>query len=186
MIKDFLKSDLIRMVTALSTVAVMSGVTLVFVYRYSMPKIEANITQATEQGIKNLFPAAEDIKEIAVEGVYAAKDRTGKLLGYAFTAEGSGYQGTIKMIAGISPDLSVMNGIEILESQETPGLGAEIGRDGFKEQFLGLETKEPVEYVKNQKPEKANQIEAITGATISSRAVVRILNDRIAVLREKL
>lgn len=184
--KSFLKSDLVKMVTALSAVAVLSGIVLVFIYRYSMPKIEENTERATERGIKGLFPGADRITETALAGVYEAKDKAGVLLGYAFTAEGNGYQGTIKIIAGISPDLSVMKGMEILESQETPGLGAEITRDGFREQFIGLQAKEPLEYVKNQKPEKANQIEAITGATISSRAVVSILNAGISDLREKL
>jgi Na+-translocating ferredoxin:NAD+ oxidoreductase subunit G len=78
-----------------------------------------------------------------------------------------------------------LTGMEVLESQETPGLGAEISGD-FRKQFSGLSVSNGIEYVKNRKPEKPGQIEAITGATISSRAVVNMLNDRLRQLREKL
>ena len=186
MIKNILKSDLVKMVTALATVGVISGVSLVYVYNYSMPKIKVNVNAATEQGIKSIFPDAATIGKAKVDGVFEAKDASGKLLGYAFTAEGNGYQGTIQMIAGITPDLTKMMGMEVLESQETPGLGAEIANQPFRGQFNGLSVTPPIEYVKNQKPEKPNQIEAITGATISSRAVVNILNKRIEELKKSL
>ena len=92
---------------------------------------------------------------------------------------------TIKMLAGVQPDMNTLVGIEILESQETPGLGQEIASEKFKSQFNGLRTTPDITYVKNQKPSEPNEIEAITGATISSRAVVTILNGKINELREK-
>jgi Na+-translocating ferredoxin:NAD+ oxidoreductase subunit G len=186
MTKSILKSDFVKMVTALATVGILSGVSLVFVYNYSMPKIKANVNAATEQGIRSIFPDAHTIDKTKLDGVFQAKDAEGKLVGYAFTAEGNGYQGTIKMIAGITPDLSKMTGMEVLESQETPGLGAEIAEKPFREQFDGLDAAGAIEYVKNQKPEKPNQIEAVTGATISSRAVVNILNKRIEDIRKEI
>jgi Na+-translocating ferredoxin:NAD+ oxidoreductase subunit G len=186
MIKKLFKIDFVRMFAALAAVGILSGTALVFVYNYSMPKIKANITAATEDGIKSIFPEAVSIEKADMDGLYKAKDASGGLIGYAFTAEGNGYQGTISMIAGISPDLSEMRGIEILDSQETPGLGAEITSDDFRDQFNGLSVKGPIGYVKNKKPDQPNQIEAITGATISSRAVVNILNKRIEEIRQGL
>ncbi len=108
------------------------------------------------------------------------------MLGYAFLAEGNGYQGTIKMIVGVDIDISEIKGMEVLESQETPGLGAEIATRDFRKKFDGLPLAHKIEYVKNKKPDKPYQIEAITGATISSKAVVKIINDGVVKLKEKI
>ena len=112
---------------------------------------------------------------------YGQDDR---FLGYAFIAQGQGYQGKIKMLAVSDPRLTVLKGIEVIESVETPGLGAKIQEHPFKDQFSGLAVA-PIECVKTT-PQHPGQIKAITGATISSRAVVAILNRRIKELRQVL
>ncbi len=92
----------------------------------------------------------------------------------------------IKIMAGIKEDLITLVGIEILDSQETPGLGQEITSDKFKSQFAGLKTLPGINYVKNTEPTEPNEIQAVTGATISSRAVCAILNEKINELRKNL
>ncbi|MFH1553121.1 MAG: RnfABCDGE type electron transport complex subunit G [Candidatus Omnitrophota bacterium] len=177
--KNIFKSDIIKMIVALTAVGIISGSTLVLVYNYAMPKIKINVSKETESAIKNIFPEADQIKSFKEKDVYQVLDKSGKLLGYAFVAEGNGYQGLIKLIVGVDSGVSKMQGMEVLESQETPGLGAEIASKDFRAQFEGLALDHPIEYVKNQKPDQPYQIEAITGATISSRAVVTLLNERI-------
>ncbi|MFH1798565.1 MAG: FMN-binding protein [Candidatus Omnitrophota bacterium] len=173
-----------KIITSLAIVGMLSGISLVFVYSYAMPKIQQNVASETEKAVKNIFPALALIDEEKEEGLFTIKDKAGKISGYAFLAEGGGYQGTIKLLAGIDRECTVLKGIEIIESQETPGLGAEIVSGKFRNQFLGLSITRPIEYVKNEKPSKPYQIEAITGATISSRAVVNILNKRIQEIRQ--
>lgn len=185
MIKRITGSDIFKMVTALTVVGIISAVSLVFVYSYSIPKIKENMNKATQDGIKRIFPDADTITETSLKGVFDVKDKGGKPLGYAFIASGNGYQGTIQVIAGVDSEIKTMAGMEVLESQETPGLGAEIAGD-FKKQFSSLSVTRDIEYVKNKKPEQPYQIEAITGATISSRAVVNMLNKSIQELREKI
>ena len=87
---------------------------------------------------------------------------------------------------GVDPEISAIQGIEILESQETPGLGAEILGNKFKNQFRNLSISEAITYVKNKKPEKPGEIEAIAGATISSRAVVSIINKKIEEIKRQM
>ncbi|MFC1570204.1 FMN-binding protein [Candidatus Omnitrophota bacterium] len=182
-----LKSDFVKMVVALTVVGVLSGAVLILVYNYATPKIKVNVSKETDAAIKNIFPGTIDIKKTKYEGVYQITGAEGgKGGGYAFTAEGNGYQGVIKMIVGVDTGLTTLQGMEVLESQETPGLGAEIAVSPFKDQFKGLSIKHPIEYVKNQKPTEPYQIEAITGATISSRAVVNILNKKIVELKKEL
>lgn len=81
---------------------------------------------------------------------------------------------------GLSPDLDTIQGIEIVEQIETPGLGGNITNESFKEQFEGLSTEEQISYVKNIEPDKQqNEIQAISGATITSRAIVSGINQTL-------
>jgi len=180
--------DNIRMIAVLTVIGLMAGLVLALVFRYADPLITDNLKKETENAIFQIFSDAKSYSKEKEkdESVFKVKDAEGKLLGYAFLAAGDGYQGKIKMMAGIKPDLETLAGIEILESQETPGLGQEITTAKFKQQFNGLEVYPEIEYVKNKKPDKPNEIEAITGATISSRSVVSILNDNITRIKEEL
>ncbi|MEA3488897.1 MAG: RnfABCDGE type electron transport complex subunit G [Candidatus Omnitrophota bacterium] len=180
---NIFKNTFVKMIVALTAVSVVSGVSLVLVYNYSMPKIKVNIEREKNSAIKNIFPGAVKIEKTGKEEIFRVTDKTGKLLGYAFIAKGNGYQGEIKLIVGVDPEIAKMQGMEVIESQETPGLGAEIAGEKFREQFQGLSITHDVEYIKNRKPQQPYQIEAITGATISSRAVVNIINERIHEVR---
>lgn len=186
MAMKILKSDFVKMAVALTAVGILSGASLIIVYNYAMPKIKVNVSKETDSAIKNIFPGTTAIKKTKDEGVYRVTGAEGKEAGYAFIAEGNGYQGIIKLIVGADSELTTLKGMEVLESQETPGLGAEIAVSPFKDQFNGLSIKHPIEYVKNQKPTEPYEIEAITGATISSRAVVNILNKKIAEMKKVL
>ncbi|MFH1395468.1 MAG: RnfABCDGE type electron transport complex subunit G [Candidatus Omnitrophota bacterium] len=179
------QNSVFKMIFSLAIVGIFSGAVLVFVYNYAMPKIKINVKSETEKAIKNIFPKVDKIKKMKDE-VFQVMDSRDKLLGYAFIAEGNGYQGAIQLIVGVDPDISKINGMEVLESQETPGLGAEIAGKDFRKQFEGLSIAQDIEYVKNQKPQKPNQIEAITGATISSRAVVNIINKTVDAVRKEI
>jgi len=180
-------NNTLKMIIVLTLVGFISGTTLVFTYKYASPLIIENQNKEMERAIFSIFPDAKTYDEKSADdsGVFVVKDKSGKTLGYAFTAEGNGYQGTITLMAGIKTDLETLVGIEVLDSQETPGLGQEITTDSFRSQFRGLKVSPEITYVKERKPDKPNEIQAITGATISSRAVCEILNDRIEKLKEK-
>ena len=184
--KDIIKSNIFKMIAALALVGIASGASLVFVYKYSIPKIKVNMDADKNRAIRMLFSKASKIDYDKKSEIYKVEDDTGKSLGYAFIAEGNGYQGAIKLMVAVNTDLTKMLGMEVLESQETPGLGAEIAGDKFKKQFTGLDMSHPVELVKNQTPQEKYQIEAITGATISSRAVVNIINKKTVKIRKLL
>ena len=184
MLEGIFKNTVLRMIVALATIGIISGVCLVFVYNYATPKIKINIEKETESAIKEIFPDSGKIEKTKEKGIFKISDKNGKMIGYAFTAEGNGYQGLIKVIVGVDPEITKMQGMQVLESQETPGLGAEIASTQFRQQFVGLDITHPVEYVRNKKPQQPYQIEAITGATISSRSVVNLLNKRIEEVRK--
>jgi len=178
---------ILQIITVLTVVGFISGVALVFVYRYTAPLILENQIKETEDAIFKVFPEGTSFeKSKKIKNVFLVKNKSGKSLGYAFTAEGNGYQGRIKLMAGVKPDLKTLSGIEILESQETPGLGQEITTKKFKDQFRKLFSIPKILSIKGKKPVGTNQIEAITGATISSKAVVGILNNKLEILRNEL
>ena len=179
------KNSIVRMIFALAVVGALSSGILVNIYTYSIPKIEINVKAETEKAIGEIFLGTKSIEKIK-GNIFKAKDVNEKILGYAFLAEGNGYQGAIKLLIGTDKAMKTLKGIEVLESQETPGLGAEINTTNFKNQFKGLELTRKIEYVKNQKPSQPYEIEAITGATISSRAVVNIINKRVSEIKEAL
>jgi electron transport complex protein RnfG len=185
-LQDIFDNTVVRMIAALMVVGMLSGVVLVLVYVSTKPMIARNLNRAREQAIYSIFPGADSIKDTAMDGVWEVTDSGGRPEGYAFRAEGNGYQGTIQMIAGVNRDFTTMKGMQVLESQETPGLGAEIAGKDFRGQFRNLRVSHPIEYVKNAEPVQPYQIQAITGATISSRAVVNILNRRMREIKKKL
>jgi electron transport complex protein RnfG len=79
----------------------------------------------------------------------------------------------------------VIIGLKVLESKETPGLGDKIFKDAdFQLNFTALQVLPEIESVKKGEKQRENQVEAITGATISSNAIVRLLNDSMEKWRE--
>ena len=178
---------IIHILLVLTMVGFLSGLCLALVYKSTAPIIAANQENQTQKAVFKVFPQAKNVEQLknkAME-IFLVKDAMGNNLGYAFTCAGNGYQGEIKIMVGIKTDMITMTGIEILESQETPGLGQEITADFFKKQFINLMSVPDITYVKGAKPTKKNEIETITGATISSKAVVNILNKGIQQFKEE-
>ena len=174
----------IRMISVLVVVGLVSGSLLVCVYNYASPLIKKNEEKELKEAIFKVLPGIERCNDIKKDGItlYEGIDKRGNVKGYVFIAEGNGYQGTIRMIAALDKDLRHLTGLEVLESSETPGLGAEITKDFFKEQFQNLSVLPDIAFTKGT-PSQDNEIQAITGATISTRAVVEILNKEIEKIR---
>ena len=178
----------IKMLLIMTLFACISGGVLSLVYLYSAPLIEANMLEEQRRSIYEVVPEAKSYDERTAEDTkyFECSDESGAVVGYALPAQGNGYQGVIKLMIGLSPDLSEITGISILEQVETPGLGGRISEKTFQEQFRGVKTEPEVEYVKNQKPESDNEIQAVTGATISSRSVVTIINRSVKKFQQAL
>jgi len=101
---------------------------------------------------------------------------------FAVSCTPKGYGGEISMMVGVDDNLTII-GINIIDNaKETPGLGSEIGKSEFYNQFGG---KTPNITITKGKPSD-NEIQAVTGATVSSKAVVNGVNDAIAAVQEVL
>jgi electron transport complex protein RnfG len=183
------------MMATLGTAGFFSGLALVGIFLATAPLIERNRAAALEAAIYRVLPGAQTRKAFVVregkltpfespggslpkeEAVYAGYDEEGNPLGFAIPAEGAGFQDTIKLIYGYDPSRRRVVGMEVLESKETPGLGDKIFKDlDFVANFQDLAIDPEVIVTKKGRTQE-NQVDAISGATISSNAVVRIIND---------
>lgn len=185
----------LRLMLTLGVAGLLSGFLIVGIFILTKPRIERNEAEALHKAVYIVVPGssssnaflAHDGKLEAYDGpsdvlpkepaVYAARDDSGKFLGYAVETEGAGFQDTIKLIFGYDPVAKKLLGMRVLESRETPGLGDKITKDqAFIGQFAGVVPRPKIEVTKKGKS-KPNEIDAITGATISSKAVARIISE---------
>ena len=91
----------------------------------------------------------------------------------------------IDLLIGLTPDVSTITCMYVLDQKETPGLGANITTESFQKQFQDIPAAEQVVVVKTE-PTQPNQIRALAGATISSESVAEIVNNAVADVREPL
>jgi electron transport complex protein RnfG len=184
-------------------VGVLCGLLIVTVFQLTRPVIERNKAEALQRAIFQVLPdarssatfrlTAEDRFEI-LEGegagqqrVYAGYDESRRLIGLAVEAQGMGYQDVIRLLYGYSFAKEAVIGIRVLETKETPGLGDKIEKDPeFLENFRALDVSitddlsrivHPIEPVKHGRKEQPWQVDTITGATISSKAIANILSN---------
>ncbi len=107
-------------------------------------------------------------------------------LGWSFNAHGSGFAGPVELVIAVDKDFQKIMGFDVLASSETPGFGDQIKSDYYRKQYVGAPT-EPLSLVKMGDPAVADaQIVAITGATVSSEAVVEIVNRFVTQIKSQL
>jgi Na+-translocating ferredoxin:NAD+ oxidoreductase subunit G len=190
------------MIRTLGVVSLLSGVLIVLVYQATEARIAANRRQVIEDAVFRVIPGAVKRVTFAVGDagftrmesadfrgakVYAGYDASGKLLGIAIEGAAQGYGDMVRALYGYDPVRQCVIGMTVVESKETPGFGDRLGTDPvFVKNFEALDVQvnadgsalaHSVELVKRGTKTQAWQIDGITGVTISSRAVTRLIND---------
>lgn len=175
-----------KMIVVLTLITMLSGGLLYSWDRFTLPRIEAHRLRELQAAVADVLPAHARYEERTVRTVtfYVGKTGSGEPVGVAFRAVGSGFQGPIALMVGVNPGFTKLTGIKVLEQIETPGLGTRIVTDPinkenpywFTGQFTGLGADSEILVVKNRPPATDTEIQAITGATISSKSIVKILN----------
>ena len=179
-----------KMIIVLTVITGLSGAILSSWDGVTKPLIEHHKLEALKAAISDVLPTYDYYDELEIEGttLYIGRiENQDTPVGIAFKTEGSGFQGKISIMLGIEPTFTSITGMKVLEQIETPGLGTKIVEDPsnksnplwFSEQFVGVNIFPQINVVKNVKPSTSNEIQAISGATISSKAVVLILNENI-------
>jgi electron transport complex protein RnfG len=111
--------------------------------------------------------------------VYDAWLPDGKMVGHVVKANGQGYADKIELLVGLNAQGKTITGLFVLDQKETPGLGAKILEDAWRGQFKDKSTENTLSVVKGGGAND-EQIDAISGATISSRSVTGIVNTVVA------
>lgn len=170
-----MKRELIKYGVLLMGICAVSGLLLSAVYKLTEKRIAEQKVLEEKLASQEVLPRATTFKKETRNGEaieIGFKDE--KKIGEVYSITTRGYSGEIKLKVGVDLEGKI-TGVKILESQETPGLGAKIKGKKFLEQFIG-KTKDNL-YLKKKKP--PGEIDSITGATISSSAVVDAIRERL-------
>ena len=118
--------------------------------------------------------------------VFKCTNSDKQLIGWAVQASGTGFVDKIVLVFGLSADGNTITGLKVIENVETPGLGNKIATEKWAGQYKNLSTATPVVAEKGPADAAKNEIQAITGATWSSRYVTDIINQAAERVRPKL
>lgn len=193
--KDVRSWKLLAMMTAAGAVA---GLLIVSAYKATLPRIEQHQGQVMESAIREVLkaPASYDtlylvggrlVKTLpagttakGLEKVFLGHDAAGKRTGFAVSAAENGFQDLVTLMFGYDASAHRLIAMKVIGNKETPGLGNKIETDSaFVNGFTDAIT--PLNGVKKDRGKSGpNDVVMITGATISSRAVIRIINDAVA------
>lgn len=202
------------MVITLGLVAAICGLIIVSAYEGSLSAVRDNRRVALERAITKVLPGASktvsyraladgsivqaDDKDAPAGALsfHAAYDASGSLMGIAAEGSAKGYADTVRILFGYSPPCACVIGIGVINMRETPGIGDKILTDtAFLGNFKALDTRinaelsglaNEVKTVKHGTKTQAWQVDAISGATITSRAVGRAINEAAQALLPRL
>jgi len=193
----------LRMVRTLMLVTSLCGGLIVAVWQWTQPAIAANKKVVLERSVRALIPNAAQIVEYdaSAKGItpakgdpaagavrfYAAYDKDGKLDAIAAEGAARGYSDTVRVLYGYRHACECIFGIQVTQMKETPGIGDKIITDpAFLKNFESLDVSltpdmkslfNTVKTVKHGTKQFGWEIDAIAGATITSKAVGRGIND---------
>lgn len=186
--------DILRLMVVLTCICIASAIALARVYDLTKESIAHQKRLEVLRAIRAVLPPYDnepdrdmvklpmgiDKKREEIQGVFYRGRKEGRLTGVAFKVSSpEGYGGTIEVMMGLLPDGTV-HGIEILSHLETPGLGAKIEEAKFKDRFK----KRSLSNTKWAVKKDAGDIDGITGATISSRTVIKAIRSGLEFYRD--
>lgn len=168
--------EIIRYGFTLALICIVASASLAIVNSFTKARILAQSQTEEESSLKEVFPPAANFEAVKSGNeviYYKAFDKDGKFIGAAFKASGKGYSGTIETMAGLTQEGRI-TAIKVVNQNETPGLGSQVAEPAFSNRFS------------NKDLQNLNQVQAITGATISSRAVIDSVKKKAEEIRELL
>ena len=177
--------------------AVLSAAVIGF-SQYTQEKVQANQQRNFELAVLKVLPGMYDSDLSSIElhrrfveqvnepteqtaGAYSLR-KNGNVEAYALPIEGQGFWAPIKAVIGIKSDTQKITGLVIYEQRETPGLGAEVAKKEFSEQFEDIELSvhgKPISFRRPGEELQKGQVHAVTGATQTSTRLEKIINDSL-------
>lgn len=179
--------DLVKITLSLVLIFIGAGLIMGISYKYTSPLRFQAEKKEKEEALKQMAPDATD--PIVAAGKWATHGKNfeyylatagAKPVAYISSTAGKGYSSYIQMLVSVDTDLKIRD-VKILGHAETPGLGDQVEDKSFIAQFKG----KSLPQIKLIKSETRENIQAISGATISSRAVTNGVKDAVQTLVDK-
>ena len=179
--------DIIKITMPLVLIFIAAGVIMAVTYKYTYPVRFQAEKQEKEEALKEMAPAATD--PIKPAGTWTVNNKPyeyyqatagGRPVAYIASTAGKGYSSFIQMLVSLTPDMKISD-VKVLDMNETPGLGDQVLEKSFLDQFKGKGLSQIVLI----KGETKENIQAISGATYSSRGVTNGVKDAVQTLVEK-
>ena len=171
--------EMIKTTVALLVICFVTALGLAFVNSITKETIVIRAQADAQEQRRQVMPDAKTFKQIdgwnkddksgIIREVFEAFDGT-KAIGYVFGAYPKGYGGEIKVTVGVVNNK--ISGVKIGDNKETPGLGTKAADESFVGQYKNADISKTFKVIKTA-PKNENEIEAISGATISSKAVTK-------------
>lgn len=162
-------------------ISVVVALLLAFTNMITKDKIAENTLLEQNAAKQEVLSDATNFTEVEnaekpdmVKAVFEGKDGTGHVVGWCVNVAPFGYGGEVDLMVGILPDGTV-SGMKVVSHSETAGLGAKASEPEFSDKFKGKSADGSVAVIKSGKP-KENEIVALSGATITSKAVANGVN----------
>ena len=168
------REDIIKPVGVLLAICIIIPLALSVTNKVTAKKIAELEKENSKKNMQSLV-SADDFEKCSDGGIeYYTAIKGGETAAYIFTESAKGYGGDVSVMTAVKPDGTVA-GVAILDvSGETPGLGQNAAKESFYSQYAGL--KKGVSLLKNSAKAENNEVDAVTGATITSTAVTRAVN----------
>jgi len=167
--------SILQVALNLAVACIISGVIIAVIYFITAPIAVQKTAMLKQQAMKDLVKDADNFKAVPNKVEWFAAEKSGKVIAYVIPSETKGYGGLIKMLVAVSKDGKVID-YNILSANETPGLGDNASKDFFRSRFKG-KTSKALLVVKD--PSNKENIQAMTGATISSTAVTKGVKEAV-------
>ncbi|MGE5508463.1 MAG: RnfABCDGE type electron transport complex subunit G [Chitinophagales bacterium] len=171
----------VRLIVILTIVSLVAGASLAYTYQATMPRIRVNEAKARKEALGEVVPGTARFDTVTVKialpgaggkleahevEVYRCLDGSGKVAGLAYVAQPAGFNDAIQLMVGVDPGTRRVLAVKVLDQKETPGLGAKVKEPKYTDQFKGKNLADP--WLASR---SGSDVQAVTGATISSKAV---------------
>ncbi len=187
-----------KLLAMMTSAGAVAGLLIVTAFQATLPKIEAHKGEVVRAAVQEVLKAPHSFDTLylyrgalvkalpagttakGLEAVYLGHDAAGQRIGFAVSGTENGFQDPVTVMFGYDAAKHEVIAMKVISNRETPGLGNKIETDSaFVNGFVNVSA--PIEGVKKGAGKGApNEVVMITGATISSRAVIRIIDNAIA------
>ncbi len=184
--KNSVVKEIVIPAISLLLICIVATALLGFTNQITAPKIEQLAIETQMKAKQEVLSSASEFSEektVSLDGVdYAYYEGTanGEKVGFVFATSAKGYGGDIKIMVGID-NTGAVTGVSILEIEETAGLGMNAKNESFLSQYTGKSN--TLSVIKNGEKGE-NDIQALTGATITSNAMTKAVNIALDLYKE--